>query len=99
MKLELQDSLCFHVVGPRNAGCKVVPGMSANFTIIFTPLENKVQDTEGCVAAWWINHKQNKRCLEADRRCNKLILKVRTDEYNSTPLIKMNDSLSGLMRS
>uniref|UniRef100_A0A3Q4BV25 HYDIN/VesB/CFA65-like Ig-like domain-containing protein n=1 Tax=Mola mola TaxID=94237 RepID=A0A3Q4BV25_MOLML len=41
VKLELQDSLCFHVVGPRNAGTKVVPGMSATFTVCFTPLENK----------------------------------------------------------
>lgn len=50
MKLELQDSAYFHVVGPKDAGSKVSPGMSATFTIYFTPLENKVLETEGRLA-------------------------------------------------
>lgn len=42
VKLELQDSEYFHVVGPKDAGSKVVPGISATFTVSFTPKENKV---------------------------------------------------------
>lgn len=45
VKLELQDSEYFHVVGPKDAGSKISPGMSATFTICFTPLENKVLET------------------------------------------------------
>ncbi|XP_040894088.1 hydrocephalus-inducing protein homolog [Toxotes jaculatrix] len=41
VKLELQDSEYFRVVGPKNAGSKVPPGMSATFTVLFTPQENK----------------------------------------------------------
>ncbi|XP_049928998.1 hydrocephalus-inducing protein homolog isoform X2 [Epinephelus moara] len=41
VKLELEDSEYFHVVGPEDAGCKVAPGLSATFTVIFTPQENK----------------------------------------------------------
>lgn len=45
VKLELEDSEYFHVVGPEDAGCKVAPGLSATFTVIFTPQENKVLET------------------------------------------------------
>ncbi|KAF7656196.1 hypothetical protein LDENG_00045070 [Lucifuga dentata] len=41
VKVELQDSHYFHVVGPEDTGCKVAPGMAATFTIVFTPQENK----------------------------------------------------------
>ncbi|KAM7413943.1 hypothetical protein PAMA_018980 [Pampus argenteus] len=42
MKLELQDSEYFSVVGPEEAGNKVAPGLSATFTVCFTPQESKV---------------------------------------------------------
>lgn len=51
MKVELQDSEYFHVVGPEDAGSKVAPGLSATFTVIFTPQENKVLETEGSLTA------------------------------------------------
>ncbi|XP_076588631.1 hydrocephalus-inducing protein homolog [Chaetodon auriga] len=41
VRLELQDLEYFHVVGPKEAGSKVVPGMSASFAVSFTPQENK----------------------------------------------------------
>nr|XP_046249402.1 hydrocephalus-inducing protein homolog [Scatophagus argus] len=41
VRVEPQDSEHFHVVGPKDGGGKVVPGMSATFTVCFTPLENK----------------------------------------------------------
>ncbi|XP_059190373.1 hydrocephalus-inducing protein homolog [Centropristis striata] len=41
VKLELQDSDFFHVVGPAEAGSKVAPGLAATFTVLFTPQENK----------------------------------------------------------
>ncbi|XP_037622519.1 hydrocephalus-inducing protein homolog isoform X2 [Sebastes umbrosus] len=41
VKLELQDSEHFHVVGPTDAGSRVAPGLSATFTVMFTPEENK----------------------------------------------------------
>ena len=44
VKLELHDSEYFLVVGPEDAGSKVVPGMSATFNVLFTPQENKVLD-------------------------------------------------------
>ncbi|XP_053175951.1 hydrocephalus-inducing protein homolog [Scomber japonicus] len=40
MKLELQDSEHFTVVG-EDAGNKVAPGLSASFSVFFTPQENK----------------------------------------------------------
>ncbi|KAM8849594.1 hydrocephalus-inducing protein homolog isoform 2-T2 [Spinachia spinachia] len=39
--LELQESEYFHVVGPEDAGSRVAPGLSASFTVFFTPQENK----------------------------------------------------------
>lgn len=51
VKLELQDSEYFHVVGPEDAGSKVAPGMSATFTVSFTPQENKVLETEESLTA------------------------------------------------
>lgn len=53
MKLELQDSEYFSVVGPEDAGNKVAPGLSATFTVLFTPQENKV---------WKIESKMNYHC-------------------------------------
>nr|XP_029134421.1 hydrocephalus-inducing protein homolog [Labrus bergylta] len=41
VKVEQQDSEYFHVVGPEDAGSKVAPGLSATFTVYFTPQENK----------------------------------------------------------
>ncbi|XP_042266839.1 hydrocephalus-inducing protein homolog isoform X2 [Thunnus maccoyii] len=41
MKLELQDSEYFSVVGAEDAGNKVAPGLTASFTVFFTPHENK----------------------------------------------------------
>ncbi|XP_045894223.1 hydrocephalus-inducing protein homolog [Micropterus dolomieu] len=41
VKLEMQDSEQFHVVGPEEACTKVAPGMSATFAVSFTPQENK----------------------------------------------------------
>uniref|UniRef100_A0A3B4XGU3 HYDIN axonemal central pair apparatus protein n=1 Tax=Seriola lalandi dorsalis TaxID=1841481 RepID=A0A3B4XGU3_SERLL len=41
VKLELQDSEYFHVVGPKDAGSKIASGMSATFTVFFTPQEDK----------------------------------------------------------
>ncbi|GAA6221266.1 hydrocephalus-inducing protein homolog [Lates japonicus] len=41
VKLELQDSDYFHVFGPENAGSKIGPGLSATFTVSFTPQEDK----------------------------------------------------------
>ncbi|XP_074533739.1 hydrocephalus-inducing protein homolog [Halichoeres trimaculatus] len=41
VKVEQQDSEFFHVVGPEDGGNKVAPGLSATFTVFFTPLENK----------------------------------------------------------
>ncbi|XP_026166304.1 hydrocephalus-inducing protein-like isoform X3 [Mastacembelus armatus] len=41
VKLELRDSEYFHVVGPDEPGSKVAPGMTATFTVLFTPQENK----------------------------------------------------------
>ncbi|XP_070763174.1 hydrocephalus-inducing protein homolog [Enoplosus armatus] len=41
VRLELQDSEYFHVLGPEEAGSKVAPGMSATFVVSFTPQENK----------------------------------------------------------
>ncbi|XP_029378255.1 hydrocephalus-inducing protein homolog [Echeneis naucrates] len=41
VKLDLQDSEYFHVVGPKDAGSKVASGMSATFTVFFTPQEDK----------------------------------------------------------
>lgn len=46
VKLELQHSEHFHVIGPEDGGRKVAPGMSATFTVYFTPQENKVSETE-----------------------------------------------------
>lgn len=42
VKLEHQNSEQFYVVGPEDRGCKVAPGMSATFTVFFTPQEIKV---------------------------------------------------------
>ena len=42
VKLELQDSDYFHAIGPKDAGSKVAQGMSAEFTVSFTPQESKV---------------------------------------------------------
>ncbi|XP_071313817.1 hydrocephalus-inducing protein homolog isoform X2 [Trachinotus anak] len=41
VKLEMQDSEYFHVVGPKDAGSKVASGMSATFIVFFTPQEEK----------------------------------------------------------
>ncbi|XP_073328914.1 hydrocephalus-inducing protein homolog [Pagrus major] len=41
VKLELQNSEYFQVAGPKEAGSKVGPGMSATFTVSFSPQENK----------------------------------------------------------
>ncbi|XP_029009061.1 hydrocephalus-inducing protein homolog isoform X2 [Betta splendens] len=41
VKVELQDSEYFHVVGSENAHSKVAPGLYAAFTVIFTPLDSK----------------------------------------------------------
>ncbi|KAM9351908.1 hydrocephalus-inducing protein homolog [Symphorus nematophorus] len=41
LKLELQDSDYFCVIGPKDAGNKVAQGMSAEFTVSFTPQESK----------------------------------------------------------
>ncbi|KAI3370851.1 hypothetical protein L3Q82_007368 [Scortum barcoo] len=41
VRLELQDSEYFHVVGPEDTCSKVAPGMSVTFTVSFTPQENK----------------------------------------------------------
>ncbi|XP_030281249.1 hydrocephalus-inducing protein homolog isoform X1 [Sparus aurata] len=41
VKLELQNSECFQVDGPKEAGSKVGPGMSATFIVSFSPQENK----------------------------------------------------------
>ncbi|KAK5867885.1 hypothetical protein PBY51_012341 [Eleginops maclovinus] len=41
VKLERQDSDFFHVVRPEDAGSRVAPGLSASFTVSFTPQENK----------------------------------------------------------
>lgn len=49
VKLELQDSEYFHVVGPEES--KVAPGLSATFTVSFTPQENKVLETDRSVTA------------------------------------------------
>ena len=46
MKLEPQVSEYFHVVGPEDARSKVAPGLSAAFTVVFTPRENKVPETD-----------------------------------------------------
>lgn len=47
VKLELQHSEYFHVVGPKDAGTKVASGMPITFTVLFTPKEDKVLDTQG----------------------------------------------------
>ncbi|XP_075998117.1 hydrocephalus-inducing protein homolog [Genypterus blacodes] len=44
VKVEQQDSQYFHVVGPDDTGCRVAPGMTATFTVFFTPLEQKDYD-------------------------------------------------------
>ncbi|KAI3371721.1 hypothetical protein L3Q82_024292, partial [Scortum barcoo] len=50
VKLEVQDSDYFHVIGPNDASSKVAPGLSATFTVSFTPQENKdYQHTLVCV--------------------------------------------------
>ncbi|XP_028440234.1 hydrocephalus-inducing protein homolog [Perca flavescens] len=41
VKLELQDSEFFRVVGTEGTGSKVAPGLFATFTVFFTPQENK----------------------------------------------------------
>ncbi|XP_034542457.1 hydrocephalus-inducing protein homolog isoform X2 [Notolabrus celidotus] len=41
VKVKQQDSEFFHVVGPEDGGSKVAPGLSATFTVFFTPQENK----------------------------------------------------------
>uniref|UniRef100_A0AAV2KZ11 Uncharacterized protein n=1 Tax=Knipowitschia caucasica TaxID=637954 RepID=A0AAV2KZ11_KNICA len=41
VKLELPETKYFQVTSPENATGKVAPGLSANFTIVFTPQENK----------------------------------------------------------
>ncbi|XP_041651130.1 hydrocephalus-inducing protein homolog [Cheilinus undulatus] len=41
VKVELQGSEYFHVVGPEDARRSVAPGLSATFTVLFTPQENK----------------------------------------------------------
>ncbi|XP_032380059.1 hydrocephalus-inducing protein homolog [Etheostoma spectabile] len=41
VKLELQDSEFFHVVGTEGTSSKVAPGLFATFTVFFTPQENK----------------------------------------------------------
>ncbi|KAK2841889.1 hypothetical protein Q5P01_012089 [Channa striata] len=41
VKLEVEDSEYFHVVGPEDACSKVAPGMSSTFTVFFTPQDNK----------------------------------------------------------
>lgn len=46
VKVELQDSEYFHVVGSEDARIKVAPGLSATFNVFFTPQENKVLDAE-----------------------------------------------------
>ncbi|XP_075998116.1 hydrocephalus-inducing protein homolog [Genypterus blacodes] len=44
VKVEQKDSQYFHVVGPEDTGCRVAPGMTATFTVFFTPLEKKDYD-------------------------------------------------------
>uniref|UniRef100_A0A3Q2ZZE8 HYDIN axonemal central pair apparatus protein n=1 Tax=Kryptolebias marmoratus TaxID=37003 RepID=A0A3Q2ZZE8_KRYMA len=41
VRLELQDSEQFYVLGPENGSSKVAPEMAALFTVFFTPQENK----------------------------------------------------------
>ncbi|XP_027128846.1 hydrocephalus-inducing protein homolog isoform X3 [Larimichthys crocea] len=41
VKLEQQHSEYFHVDGPHEPGGKISPGLSATFTVSFTPLDNK----------------------------------------------------------
>uniref|UniRef100_A0A3Q3KPP0 HYDIN/VesB/CFA65-like Ig-like domain-containing protein n=1 Tax=Monopterus albus TaxID=43700 RepID=A0A3Q3KPP0_MONAL len=41
VKLKFQDTEYFQVVGPDEAGSKVAPGISATFTVFFTPQESK----------------------------------------------------------
>uniref|UniRef100_UPI003AADF4DB hydrocephalus-inducing protein homolog n=1 Tax=Centroberyx gerrardi TaxID=166262 RepID=UPI003AADF4DB len=41
VKVVLEDSQYFHVVGPEDACSKVAPGMATAFTVFFTPQENK----------------------------------------------------------
>lgn len=45
VKLEQQESEYFGVIGPKDARSKVAPGLSIDFTVIFTPHENKVPET------------------------------------------------------
>ena len=51
VKLELQNSEYFQVAGPKEAGSKVGPGMSATFIVSFSPQENKVLVTEWSLTA------------------------------------------------
>nr|XP_019962004.1 PREDICTED: hydrocephalus-inducing protein homolog [Paralichthys olivaceus] len=41
VRLEPQESECFHVGGSKDTVSKVAPGMSTTFTVFFTPQENK----------------------------------------------------------
>ncbi|XP_072290521.1 hydrocephalus-inducing protein homolog [Eucyclogobius newberryi] len=41
VKLELQESEYFRVAGPEDASGKVAPGLSANYTVLFSPQDNK----------------------------------------------------------
>ena len=43
LKITHEDSPYFRVVCQRPAGSKVAPGMEANYLVIFTPDEKKVQ--------------------------------------------------------
>lgn len=45
VRLELQDSEYFSVAS-EDAGRKVAPGLSATFTVFFSPQENKVPATK-----------------------------------------------------
>uniref|UniRef100_A0A3B4AXY3 HYDIN/VesB/CFA65-like Ig-like domain-containing protein n=1 Tax=Periophthalmus magnuspinnatus TaxID=409849 RepID=A0A3B4AXY3_9GOBI len=47
VKLELQESEYFHVVGPEDTSGKVAPGLSASYTVLFTPKDNK--DYQHCL--------------------------------------------------
>uniref|UniRef100_A0A8C6T3I3 HYDIN/VesB/CFA65-like Ig-like domain-containing protein n=1 Tax=Neogobius melanostomus TaxID=47308 RepID=A0A8C6T3I3_9GOBI len=41
VRLEQVESQFFHVAGPEGASSKVAPGLSAAFTVVFTPQDNK----------------------------------------------------------
>lgn len=55
VKLEQQNSVYFSVLPSSDARSNVAPGMSATFTVFFTPHENKVQET--FAFDWTLQHK------------------------------------------